>query len=231
MKTRFAHLLSVVLASVLFAGAANASMIFSFDNITNNNAGDAAIGVAQLFVEVSDIGGGQVLFTFFNRGPEASSITDTYFDADGSSLLSLAGLIDADDGIGGNAGVDFSVGASPPNLPGANNASPPFVTTVGFLADPDPPVQANGVNPGESLGIIFDLAGIMTFADVLSEIADGTIRMGIHVQGFDSGGSESFVNNPPNPVPIPAAVWLFGSALIGLIGISRRRAKLTKNVA
>jgi len=40
------------------------------------------------------------------------------------------------------------------------------------------------------------------------------------VQGFDSGGSESFVNNP---VPVPAAVWLFGSGLIGLVGVARRK--------
>ncbi|MGI9319103.1 MAG: VPLPA-CTERM sorting domain-containing protein [bacterium] len=26
-----------------------------------------------------------------------------------------------------------------------------------------------------------------------------------------------------NPVPVPAAVWLFGTALIGFIGVSRRR--------
>jgi hypothetical protein len=28
---------------------------------------------------------------------------------------------------------------------------------------------------------------------------------------------------PPPPVPVPAAVWLFGTALIGLIGFSKRR--------
>ena len=28
---------------------------------------------------------------------------------------------------------------------------------------------------------------------------------------------------PPSPVPVPAAVWLFGTALIGFIGFSRRR--------
>jgi hypothetical protein len=27
----------------------------------------------------------------------------------------------------------------------------------------------------------------------------------------------------PNPVPVPAAVWLFGTALVGFIGLSRRR--------
>lgn len=29
--------------------------------------------------------------------------------------------------------------------------------------------------------------------------------------------------NPLNPVPVPAAVWLFGSALLGLAGFSRRK--------
>jgi hypothetical protein len=28
---------------------------------------------------------------------------------------------------------------------------------------------------------------------------------------------------PPPPVPVPAAVWLFGTALIGLVGFSKRR--------
>jgi len=26
-----------------------------------------------------------------------------------------------------------------------------------------------------------------------------------------------------NPVPVPAAVWLFGSGLIGLVGVARRK--------
>ncbi len=220
MKTRIAYLLGVVFASVLFAGVANASMIFSFENITNNNAGDAAIGEAQLFVEVDDEGGGIVSFRFFNEGPEASSITQIYFDADGSSLLSVAGLIEG-------AGTDYdSPGTGqPPNLPGANNADPDFQVTMGFRAVPAPPVQPNGVNPGEELTVLFDTGGV-SFASILDEIADGTIRMGIHVQGFASGGSESFVNNGPSPVPLPGAVWLFGSALLGLVGITRRKSVL-----
>lgn len=32
---------------------------------------------------------------------------------------------------------------------------------------------------------------------------------------------------PPNAVPVPAAVWLFGSALAGLIGTSRRKLQTT----
>ena len=32
-------------------------------------------------------------------------------------------------------------------------------------------------------------------------------------------------NNAPTPVPAPAAAWLFGSGLLGLLGIGRKRKK------
>ena len=58
------------------------------------------------------------------------------------------------------------------------------------------------------------------FNDVINELGDGRLRIGMHVINFDGGGSESFVNNP---VPVPAAIWLFGSGLLGLVGIARRK--------
>jgi len=36
--------------------------------------------------------------------------------------------------------------------------------------------------------------------------------------------NQSTMDTPPgSPVPVPAAVWLFGSGLLGLIGIARRK--------
>jgi hypothetical protein len=52
--------------------------------------------------------------------------------------------------------------------------------------------------------------------------------VGGECMGLTNGGS-AYVYNPPGSsgtwsvVPIPAAVWLFGSGLIGLIGVSRRK--------
>jgi hypothetical protein len=214
-KMKKSFVLLILLGAVFLCTAHPAfALKFGFDNITNNSAVDAAIGEAQLFIEVTDPGGSQVLFTFLNIGSDASSITDVYFD-DGS-LDGIASIDNSD------PGVSFSQGVSPGDLPGGNTISPPFVVTEELLADSEPPVQANGVNPGESLGIFFDLQFDQNFSEVINELFASTLRVGIHVQGFDGGGSESFVNDP-NPIPEPATMLLVGSGLIGLAGIGRKR--------
>jgi len=46
------------------------------------------------------------------------------------------------------------------------------------------------------------------------------------VRGSDGRGSISHVAiyGDVSPIPVPAAFWLFGTALIGFIGYSRRRS-------
>jgi hypothetical protein len=68
-----------------------------------------------------------------------------------------------------------------------------------------------GPNSTMLFGPLFD--GILAFS-----ITYGSGAVGI---GLD----EFFIDEPPPPsaVPVPAAVWLFGTALIGFFGMSRRR--------
>lgn len=213
----FAVATAFVTASA-FAPPAGASL-YGFECITHNLSIDAAIGEAQLFVDVTAEDVGVVRFTFLNIGDENCAICDVYFD-DGP-LFSMAQLIDADDGIDGDPLVDFSEGASPPVLPGGQLLDPPFEVTSWFVADFDsnPPTLANGVGPGESLGIEYTLESGIYYSDVIDYLNDGRLRIGIHVQGFDSseGGSESFVH-----VPAPGAATL-GLAGIGMIGWLKRR--------
>jgi len=213
-------IIAIMMAFGLLCAAAEAGPTYSFTNITNNDPGDAAIGEAQLFVELIDLLS-QVQFTFTNTGPEASSITDVYFD-DGS-LLGIALIINTP------GFVEFSQPATPPDLPGGNSVIPPFNVMDGFSADSKTPVQHLGVNPGESLGIIFDLQSGGVFADVVDNLASGALRIGIHVQGFSSEGSESFINNGivdgNGIIPAPGAI-LLGGIGIGLVGWLRRRRTL-----
>lgn len=41
---------------------------------------------------------------------------------------------------------------------------------------------------------------------------------------WDNVSFTADVLNPPSAVPVPAAAWLFGSGLLGLVGVARRKA-------
>ncbi len=195
---------------------------YGFTNITNNNATDALIGENQLSLVVHDEGSLLVKFCFENAGPGASSIADVYWDDN-----AIPSLLTSIQGFEESAGVDFSEGASPGNLPGGNGILPAF--SADFSADSDPPAQPNGVNPLEQLCVLFNYTPVGPTQDGFTEIIDamnsGALRVGIHVQGFASGGSESFVTTGDNGVtiiPEPASM-LLSMLGTGIVGIFRKR--------
>jgi len=199
-----------ILVCVLSAPASAAT--FSFGCITNNLAGDCAIGEAAFQVEITDPGGGDVDFTFTRTGSDDANLSEVYFD-DGT-LLGLSS-------VASSAGVVFTGGsASPPDLPGGNSITPVFNVTAGFLAEANNPAPKKGVNDNTDwLTLTFELINGATVADTISAMGSD-LRIGIHVTAFESGGSESLI--APPQVPVPAAVWLFGSAL-GLLGWIRSK--------
>ena len=49
-----------------------------------------------------------------------------------------------------------------------------------------------------------------------------------YVRSLAAGASFTFTQSMMlnTPVPVPAAVWLFGSGLIGLVGVARRKKSI-----
>jgi hypothetical protein len=182
---------------------------YSFDCITVGSAVNCSTGEAQLGFTVTDLGS-SVDFRFTNAGPAASSITDVYFDWSSPTYSVNAGTI-TDSG----AGVSFSWGASPSNLPGGS--------AIGFFADrtadSNTPVQPMGVNPGEWVNFNFSGA----YSTLLAGLNSNQLRVGAHVQGFSNGGSASFVVTPV-PEPETYAMLLAGLGLMGFV-VRRRRAR------
>lgn len=203
-----------IAAALMLAGASLAAQAtdYSFGCVTQNLAGDCAIGQSQLDLAVTS-SGSFVDFYFSNTGPAAASITDVYFDWLSPSFdLSTAGSV-----ITTSSGVSFSWGASPGDLPGGQAIA--FVADI--ATDSDAPTQRNGVNPGEWLNIRF--AG-ESFSNVVAGLNSGDLRVGIHVQGFATGGSESFVTTPV-PEPETYAMLLAGLGLMGFVARRRRAAR------
>jgi hypothetical protein len=207
-------------AKSLIAGAAMAlgltaaahAQSYSFGCVTFNSPANCAAGADQLGLSFTQ-GLGYVDFLFTNTGQLASSITDIYFDWRDPADTFSQGQITS------SSGVSFYWGATPPNLPGAQNLDPDF--SANLAADSNTPVQQSGVNPGEWVSFRFLTGTTSTAADLYS----GDLRVGLHVQGFANGGSESFVTvASPAPEPETYALVLAGLAVVGASMRRKRKA-------
>jgi len=147
-------------------------------------------------------------FTFYNNSTVACSMARIYFD-DGT-LLGITSMESS------GPGVKFSeiIYPGPDNLPGAELLDPPFVANRGFSIGGDAAPPHKGIdNPGEWLKVTFGLINGGTLDDVIDELYDGTLRVGVHVIAFPDGSSES-------AVPEPATIALLG---LGALALLRKR--------
>lgn len=220
---------SVLAAAVFSAFAASAvqASTLNFACFTNNSPGDCSQLTNNLSVDISNPIGNDVQFVFNNNSPIPATVANVYWN---SSLLDYGSPV-----ISSLPGVSFSVGGSPGNLPSGQNLTPPFVTD--FTVSADSPAASNGIDPGEQLTVTLDLLGGVSYATFLASFrADGSSRIGMHVISVGPNGqfSESMVNTPgsgpgfpPTPdisvIPVPGALPLMLSGLLGLSLLARRR--------
>lgn len=232
MKSAVKLSLSLVVALVAFLPARASAEVYTFSYCLENNSGLCETVADQIQVEVTESAeAGWVNFTFTNNIGIQSSVTDLYFDATGF-LTQMKILYESD-------GVNFTAGsASPPTVPGAGSATPPFEVSSSLMADSDAPAQPNGINAvGESLTISFKMANNIDFGEVIAAIdlgpgTDQGIRIAAHVQGVGLGQSDTMIccssggDDPGFPSPEPATMSLFGLAAVAAASRLRKRQTL-----
>jgi len=159
--------------------------------------------------------------------PSSTPFTGTvYADVDTAFTAAHGGLL--------SYGVRASV------IPPAFLDITAIVSDAGWLLPetiaPTPPTDVVDVFDGTigtgrgGLVALFDItfevkgAGTTTFSmgDVFPDNAsfDGFVAE----DGFVADGSINYLDTEISTIPIPAAAWLFGSGLIGLVGVARKRA-------
>lgn len=208
-----------------------------------------ALGVSLMFLYVSQVQAAVVNYTSLATfQANSGSLTLVNFDVDsgGNPIAApspgvLAGNNFSGYGITFNSGVVFGEpnlpfgGVSPPNIISntqINTPTPALVDGV-FAA---PVFEVGLTNTGaEAILRIFDISDNLigtinsdldpSFNDFIGLISDTPIyRMEFDfVSGIGFGGDDLYFTQIASPIPLPAAAWLFGTALIGFVGYSRRR--------
>lgn len=156
----------------------------------------------------STIGNADITQVYFNFDPTFDP-TELMFSYDGSSTGPAAA------GNGGN-GIFTGVDAYQADGDGKYDILFDF---------PPPPGNAKWM-AGET--VIYTItstdaitANSFNFLSAPGGNAAGPFLSAAHFQSTGGGGGSDWVG--ASPVPVPAAVWLFGSGLLGLVGVARRK--------
>jgi len=215
----------IAMMMLFAASTANATTI-SFTEIVNDGGPNLS---GQLSATISEVMSGAE-FKFYNDIGANSSITSVFFD------VGTAGI----SGVTFNAnnssnGVDFKT-INNPTLPEGNTLPTSFDADFGLTKNG---ANANGINEsGEYASFLVAFNAGFEFEQLTAAITSGLFRIGLHVTsialepntlgGPAADGSDGYINNANvSVVPVPAAAWLFGSALLALV-VGRRR-KLSEN--
>ena len=191
------------------AGSASAVSLGTFSCITGNSAADCGIGEAQLSAVIVE-DGSDALLTIEMDGPANAVVEQLFLES--SSATGLAFATSA--GVGQ---VAFGVGAAGGNLPGGNVVG--FLSAWNSSANNPKPRWGVGRHPQDDSApqaAEFRIAHSGTFEDFLSGL-----RVGVHVLGYDGGGSESFTAE----VPELGSLSTFLSGFLALAIWSRGKAR------
>lgn len=211
-------LMACLMASSAFGAFVAQTETLSFYALTNNKVGNPQIAVDQISVDVSSTENlNEVVFTFNNIGLVNCSIAEIYFD-DGV-LLAGATIIE------NPPYVDFTYfgDVRPPDLSGGENAVPPFEAYRLFSIGSENPAPHKGINPGETLSLIYTLQSEKIYDNVIDDLTTGALRIGMHVisiNGPNGDSSESIVNNA---IPEPATMLILAAG--GFYIIKKRKKR------
>jgi hypothetical protein len=212
MRRLLPTVLRAVLVLALSVNIAHATAVYPFEIFTSvtgfgfggPNEDDPRI---NFFVEVFN-DNSAAAFRFCNQSaPGAADLLDLsivgiYFDNE--TLLQEAYITNQ------TGYTCFIEGANPPDLPADELIG--FQTTDCFSADSDGSgVAENGINPGEWLTINFNLSPGTSIQDVIEQINNGNLCIGIRIMFLPDGENESAVN-----VPEPTTILLltFGTLIM-----------------
>lgn len=193
-----------VLTGILLVGVSANAALYDLARITDNGK-SLIFEEGDFTMKVTPYGDG-ALIVFSNHCPMDSVITKICFLE--NELIEFSDF--ASPPVS-SEWISFSVDSTNAMLPAGNPYGFTPHNTFGFDADPAGP--KNGLRPGESLGLLFDLTDGTSYDRVIRGFNELTLRAGIHVQALPGDFSESFISTPI-PEPTTLALVSIGVLLL-----------------
>ena len=184
--------------SVLFGNGALETLGLCITSVTPNQMGD--------------LGPNSVAFGINPRNAIGDAI-DTTFIYDSPSFAPFSGAIEHSGRVQFNDSIevgDFTIRAADDRPDG----------TSGFVVESTYGLAAILFDIADPIIEAFDNSLVISANILVSPELAGVLG-NLDFAGVDAG--MALVNAKSSVVPVPAAVWLFGSGLLGLVGIARRR--------
>lgn len=124
--------------------------------------------------------------------------------------------------------IFYDAGSAPSAEPSATSISMSTLSgIVEISANPAPyTATLQGAADNASLGAtaLFELALYDGTSYIPATAASPALSGNAYFVEFGPGIQGEILGVDLAPIPVPAAVWLFGSGLLGLVGVARRRA-------
>lgn len=189
-----------------FDGTSITNLMGTMNQSMHNAAGTEALSLGFMNgVMTTDVGG---------------FLTATVFKVDGSTDVYWGGGYQGG-GTGAGAGSYLKYGATGLSADG-NTANENAYFTLA--------IDPMNITGEFTLDSNMDLVNSMEYGDcapggLMGPMMTGNACMAgeVTAQSMMAGIPQSFTITEVTTVPVPAAVWLFGSALVGLLGTSRRK--------
>ena len=214
MKLRVLQQVGLVLLLAMLAGVSNASIIRTYDETDGSG-----------LLTYTDIGNNQLKIEFDNTSANtlSSVITGLVFDVDDDINSVSAYSFTDGNGFDLTSLYDVVLDAKSNIVKGNAKLDVVFQPTSGIDGGI---YNAAGNSNFFNTSMFPDVATLILTIDdpttwALNDISNDFLRL--QQTGLDNEGSLKVAGDLV-VVPLPAAFWLFGSGLLGLVGIARRRS-------
>ena len=188
------RLLSSPRSFLFSAGSARpaSGIRLGFKTVSGNADHGEIICDSNFFMDVTDIRDRRIMITFHNRSQLPCTISDIYFVDAEVFTISIQNVRNHHSTLAPECSVDLTTAQRQVAPEPYHNSS---TYQVARQNTDDNDGMPDGIQPNESLGIVFDLQAGVTLADIIGALSNGILNVSLKLLGVAQGTGGVLIND------------------------------------